>query len=263
MAWRLNRNRNFITIWTQSAWIAGLTFGLSWLLFQSLVGAEGGSAWHLILGIAFLLLLITAWMQFNKPLSEFLTLGLGRNKAVVVVMAALLAWVVVDFTLDRNASNQGHRLSSEEIAEGLKPGLRAPDFILQDQAGHDIRLSQYQGQTVLLNFWASWCPPCKVEMPYMQDFYEKYKQDDVVILSVNMTHLEKSPQDPQTFAMDHGLTFPIVYDEQGSATALYNVVAYPTTYAISPDGIISERFQGAIDEDRMIRAVRKATNHDG
>lgn len=151
----------------------------------------------LFYALMFGVLLTVSWLRFQAPLPQFLTLGLGKNRAVLVVMAALFAWVIYDFTSntasEREAAAPPHQEGSQEIAaEGLKPGLRAPDFTLTDSEGREIKLSDYRGQTVLLNFWASWCPPCKVEMPYMQDFYEKHQDEDVIILAVNMTHLEKA-----------------------------------------------------------------------
>lgn len=264
-ALRWNRKRGEFGLLLKSALLSAFASGTAGYLFQWLWADSASVTSSLFYALLFGVLLTVCWLRFQAPLSQFLTLGLGRNRAVLVVMAALFAWVIYDFTSntasEREAAAPPHQEGSQEIAaEGLKPGLRAPDFTLTDSEGREIKLSDYRGQTVLLNFWASWCPPCKVEMPYMQDFYEKHQDEDVIILAVNMTHLEKSMSEVQSFVEKNGITFPVLYDQHGENTGRYDVVAYPTTYVISPGGIVSERFQGAIDEDIMARAYRKASD---
>ncbi|WP_127592324.1 redoxin domain-containing protein [Paenibacillus lautus] len=264
-ALRWNKKREDSGLLLKSALLSAFASGWAGYVFQWLwadgVGLNSSLFYMLLYGT----LLTMSWLQFHSPLTRFLTLGLGRNGAVLLIIGALFVWVIYDFA-STSASQKEAIVSPnvegkpEAVAEGLKPGLRAPDFTLMNREGQEIKLSDYRGQTVLLNFWASWCPPCKVEMPYMQDFYDKYQDENVIILAVNMTHLENSMSEVQSFVEKNGLTFPVLYDQNGTSTRQYEVVAYPTTYVISPDGIISERFQGAIDEDLMVRAYRKASN---
>lgn len=259
---RWNKSRVNSGLLLKSAMLSAFASGLAGSIFQWL-WADGASVTiSLFYIVLFGVLLILSWLQFQKPLTHYLTLGLGRNRAVLLLMSALFIWVIYDFASnsaserDAGAPSQGEH--ADHIIEGLKPGLRAPDVALLNLEGQEVKLSDYRGQTVLLNFWASWCPPCKVEMPYMQDFYDKHQDEDVVILAVNMTHLETNMSEVQAFVEQNGLTFPVLYDRNGENTKSYEVVAYPTTYVISPNGIISERFQGAINEDLMEQAYRKA-----
>jgi peroxiredoxin len=116
-------------------------------------------------------------------------------------------------------------------------GFLAPDFTLQDAQGRSIRLSELRGSPVLLNLWASWCPPCKAEMPAMQKTYDRYAGQGFTILAVNTTF-----QDDKTAALDfaaqHSLTFPILFDEDGSVSRAYQVRSMPTSFFIDRQGVI-------------------------
>src|SRR5690606_2618204 len=96
-----------------------------------------------------------------------------------------------------------------------------------------------------------------VEMPHMQRFYEDYKQQDVVILGVNLTPTEEKTNNVMSFVKDYGLTFPILLDSEGTVMQTYQVVAYPTTYLLDSSGVIREKYQGAINYDTMKEAVSK------
>lgn len=185
-----------------------------------------------------------------------------KNGIAILILIGLIAWGIYDYSSKRDETqtqmSNGNMEVDETIPEGLKVGNRAPAFSLQTKDGESIQLSDYRGKTVLLNFWASWCPPCKIEMPYMQDFYEEYQDKDTVVLAVNMTHLEKNAEDPGTFLEEVGATFPMVYDLQGEVTDKYKIVAYPTTYVLNKQGIITDRFQGAIDHSIMVKAYEKS-----
>ncbi|MGG4096567.1 redoxin domain-containing protein [Paenibacillus lautus] len=264
IALRWNKNRKDSGLLLKSALLSAFASGLAGYVFQWLWADGAGLNSSLFYMLLFGTLLTMSWLQFHSPLTRFLTLGLGRNGAVQLIIGALFVWAIYDFASTSVSEREAlvspnDKNNPEAVAEGLKPGLRAPDFTLMNREGQEIKLSDYRGQTVLLNFWASWCPPCKVEMPYMQDFYDKHQDENVIILAVNMTHLENSMSEVQSFVEQNGLTFPVLYDQNGASTRRYEVVAYPTTYVISPDGLISERFQGAVDEDLMIRAYRKAS----
>lgn len=111
-----------------------------------------------------------------------------------------------------------------------------------------LKLSDYRGQMVMLNFWASWCPPCRVEMPHMETYYQE--DDNIEILAVNMTTLERGSREKvPEFVEKHGLTFPILMDEEGDVKDLYKVMVYPTTYIVNEEGIITDRINIPLDVD--------------
>lgn len=149
---------------------------------------------------------------------------------------------------------EGIQDTSVDQESGLEINEYAPDFELENLAGEKVRLSDYKGKKVILNFWATWCPPCRVEMPFMQNYYETYKEDaNVEILAVNMTKIERGDklENIQEFVNENNLTFPILMDQDGEIMDLYRVRAYPTTYILNTEGMISDRIVSSLDEEMM------------
>ncbi|CAM3792291.1 peroxiredoxin family protein [Marinicrinis lubricantis] len=182
-----------------------------------------------------------------------------KNVIAIIVILALVGWGIYD-SRDSQSNLEASNSTQKETAEvkvGTQVGNMAPDFQLVSLDGEEVKLTDYRGKKVLLNFWATWCPPCRVEMPHMEKFYNDFKTEEVVILGVNLTHTEESVANVPIFVADFGLTFPIVFDEKGQVSKLYQVVAYPTTYLIDSDGIIREKFQGAINYEIMDQSVSK------
>ncbi len=134
-----------------------------------------------------------------------------------------------------------------------QPGFLAPDFTLATLDGGSLRLSELRGKPVLLNFWASWCAPCKAEMPAMQRVYAEYRDAGLTILAVNATH-QDTLSAAGAFAADRGLTFPILTDVDGSTGALYKVRALPTTFFIDADGNIVDMIIGGPMSEALLRA---------
>lgn len=145
----------------------------------------------------------------------------------------------------------------EDLPVGLEKGNLAPDFELTDMEGNPVKLSDYRGKAVLLNFWASWCPPCRAEMPHMEKLYNKYKDENFNILAVNLTNTEKNSGDAEKFVKELGLTFTIPMDVKGEAGSDYNIMAYPTSYFIDSDGVIREKVLGALNEEYMEKEIKK------
>ncbi|MBU8771162.1 TlpA disulfide reductase family protein [Cytobacillus oceanisediminis] len=145
----------------------------------------------------------------------------------------------------------------EDLPVGLEKGNLAPDFELTDMEGNPVKLSDYRGKAVLLNFWASWCPPCRAEMPHMEKLYNKYKDENFDILAVNLTNTEKNSGDAEKFVKELGLTFTIPMDVKGEAGSEYNIMAYPTSYFIDSDGVIREKVLGALNEEYMEKEIKK------
>lgn len=141
---------------------------------------------------------------------------------------------------------------------GIAEGNMAPDFELGLASGETVKLSDYRGKKVILNFWATWCPPCKAEMPHMQKYYEKNKDNDMTILAVNLTALDKGRDAIDQFVKDYGLTFPIALDEKNKVGTEYQALTIPTSYIISPDGIITKKYVGPMDEDIMEKLLKEA-----
>ncbi|MRX70712.1 redoxin domain-containing protein [Bacillus lacus] len=137
----------------------------------------------------------------------------------------------------------------KEPVIGLESGNAAPDFTLETIRGETVTLSDLKGKKVLLNFWATWCPPCREEMPAMEKIHEGYGES-VVVLAVNFTSSESSRENVSQFVNDLELTFPVVLDNEG-INADYQIFNYPTTYVLNEDGIIESKYVGGMTYDIM------------
>lgn len=120
-----------------------------------------------------------------------------------------------------------------------QPGFLAPDFNLQNPQGEWVRLSDLRGQAVVINLWASWCGPCRAEMPAIQRVYDTYKERGFTVLAVNATQ-QDSQSGALTFIDEYQLTFPILFDIDGTVSKLYNLRALPSTYFVNRMGYIEE-----------------------
>lgn len=142
---------------------------------------------------------------------------------------------------------------------GLTEGEAPPPFELETLEGEAIRLSDYKGKKVILNFWATWCPPCKAEMPHMQNFYENQAEEmNTEIIAVNLTHNERAlnkHEKIREFIEEYGLTFPIPLDEDGEIGDAYRTLTIPTTYMIDTEGLIHKKIVGPMDENMMEQLV--------
>lgn len=191
-----------------------------------------------------------------------------KIRVLSMTLAAVLVLVMIVITITTNMKTKDQSSGMDEYESGniedlpddivdenidLESGLEindeAPDFELTSLTGETVKLSDYKGKMVMLNFWASWCPPCRVEMPHMETYYQEYKdEENIEILAVNMTTLERgSKEKVGEFVDKHGLTFPILMDEEGDVKDLYKVMVYPTTYIINPEGIITDKVMIPLD----------------
>ena len=177
---------------------------------------------------------------------------------IITVIAGMLGWAVFDFiqsTLE-TSEQEGRtaQAQEEQLTVGLNIGDVAPDFELQTLDGEQVKLSDYRGNPVMINFWATWCPPCRAEMPDM----EKFHQDtDVVILAVNLTDSEARLVNVRNFVEDYELTFDVLLDTDVAVADLYAIQPIPTTYMVDPDGVISYRVFGAMNYELMVQEYEK------
>jgi thiol-disulfide isomerase/thioredoxin len=156
---------------------------------------------------------------------------------------------------DMNPDQPGEEPTPEDILKGYsysKVNLPIKDFELEDLQGNTVRLSDLKGKIVFLNFWATWCPPCRNEMPHMQAFYEKY-QDDMVVLAVNPNKLEnqgfddseKAEERAREYVEEEGFTFPVLLDRDDSVWDMYRQRGIPANYMIDREGTIRYLKPGA------------------
>ncbi|MFL0504777.1 TlpA family protein disulfide reductase [Ureibacillus sp. 179-F W5.1 NHS] len=143
----------------------------------------------------------------------------------------------------------------EETNEvGIRRGNIAPNFTLETLEGEVLSLSDFKGKKVFINFWATWCPPCRAEMPDIQKFSE---DEDVLVLAINLTHTEDSLLTVDNFIQEKGFDFPVLVDENGEVAELFRVQAYPTSYMIDTSGRIQFVALGAMNYDLMVKEYKK------
>ena len=158
-------------------------------------------------------------------------------------------------------TSAAHTGADEGTAE--EQTLPAIDFTLTDQYGNTHTLSDYKGKTVFLNFWATWCPPCRAEMPDIQKLYETYDtegDDALVVLGIAAPGMgsERSEEGIKDFLNEHGYTYPVLMDTTGDIFMGYGVFSYPTTFMIDKDGNVFGYASGQLSED-MMKSIIKQT----
>lgn len=178
-----------------------------------------------------------------------------NKKIIGYIIGILLIGTMVVLMIKPNIKEVGpvEQATKQLQKEGLEKGDIPPDFELSTLTGDVVKLSELKGKKVILNFWASWCGPCKAEMPHMQQYYEKNKDySNVEVIAVNMTTQErKGIEGIENFVKSYGLTFPIPLDEEGVVIDSYKVMSIPTTYMIGTDGTINHKIIGPMDEKTM------------
>lgn len=158
------------------------------------------------------------------------------TRTIILVVMAL----AVGYTLYANMNKDKN--------QKVEIGKPAPDFVLVDMEGNKHRLSEYKGQGVLLNFWATWCKPCEREMPYIENQYQQFKDQGVQVLAVNSSESELVIN---KFVERKGLNFPVMIDKDGQVQAAYGIYNLPHTFLIDKAGNVVESHTGELDEKTL------------
>ncbi|ADU29596.1 redoxin domain-containing protein [Evansella cellulosilytica] len=175
-----------------------------------------------------------------------------KNLLIGALLVGMIVWAIIDSIEWNTEETAKVGVSNEEV--GIFIGDIAPDFQLTTLDGDRVKLSDYRGQKIMLNFWATWCPPCRAEMPDMQRAYE---ENDIIILAVNLTETESRVENVETFADDFELTFPILLDERTEVADLFAVQPVPTSFMIDTTGRIEHVAIGPMNEDMIIQKINE------
>jgi cytochrome c biogenesis protein CcmG/thiol:disulfide interchange protein DsbE len=167
--------------------------------------------------------------------------------SVVALLISLFAW----------------QLATKEQARGLTSALErgetppAPAFTLARLAGEgEISLASLRGKAVVLNFWASWCEPCKEESPRLESAWRRYRDQDVVFVGIDVNDFKG---DARKFVERYGLTYPILHDGQGSTIGRYGVTGFPETWFVGRNGnLVGARVQGPVNDSELNEYIRRA-----
>ena len=172
--------------------------------------------------------------------------------ALVVVIGGLFTWR--ELLADDGEAGTALGVAAESLK--VEVGEPAPDFTLETPSGELVSLSDFRGQVVVLNFWATWCTPCRAEMPEFQALWAEHEvAGDLMVLAVN---LQESKAQVDGFVEDFGLTFPVVLDASGEVLDKYGLPGLPGTFFIDADGVLRSRVLGPLDGDRLREGVATA-----
>ncbi|KGR75737.1 thiol-disulfide oxidoreductase ResA [Ureibacillus sinduriensis] len=160
-----------------------------------------------------------------------------KKRSIVRSLILLVLFGAIVFTVFSS--------STKEKVEMLQVGDEAPDFELVDLNGEKHRLSEYAGQGLFLNFWGTWCEPCKREFPIIDRKYQEYRNQGVQVLAVNIAESDFAVRN---YIESKELTFPVVIDKEKSVMNAYNIKPLPTTFLINPDGEIIKIITGEMNE---------------
>jgi cytochrome c biogenesis protein CcmG, thiol:disulfide interchange protein DsbE len=155
-----------------------------------------------------------------------------------------LAWIVI--SADKSGASTAGKIPAPQ------KGFLAPHFELRTPGGETVKLSDLQGQAVLVNLWATWCPPCREEMQTIEKVYQEYKAQGFTVLAVNMTY-QDDPLAVMPFVGKQRLTFPILLDETGDMANAYQLRSLPSSYFIGRDGRIHEVVIGGPMAEALLR----------
>ncbi len=191
----------------------------------------------------------------------------GRNNILLISGAILIGLAAAMLLFGGDLFNKTDsadlpQVSDEEPVSALgdiqQIGAPAYDFTLQNLDGNAVTLSDLQGRPVILNFWATWCAPCRIEMPEFQTVYENHPDGEIAIVAVNLD--EPVDRVSKFFRDDLGLTFTALLDEGGVIADKYGVFTYPTTYFINEDGVVTASHRGSLTEEYIEDYLADATN---
>lgn len=183
-----------------------------------------------------------------------------KKLLAILILAGLVGYTIytqiqaktneqtAESNIETNPYNPGEKVG-EAITKGPLLQEVAPDFELQALDGSTVKLSDLKGKRVFINFWASWCPPCRDEMPEIEEFSKENK--DVIVLAINLRNTERSDEIVQKYIQEGNYTFKVLLDKKGKVGNQYKVLTLPTSFFVNTDGVIQYKFIGPLTLKKM------------
>lgn len=260
-----------------SAFVLGFTFSFGWtpcigpILASVLIMASGSSSGMvanlliIVYTIGFILPFIIVAIFYSKLFKSIDKMknymGIIKKICGIILIISGL-FMFFNGVTNINKNKQYNNIEKSEIIdEDEKENIEeiAIDFTLKDQYGNEHTLSEYRGKTIFLNFWATWCPPCKGEMPEIEEIYNEYgkNKEDIIILGVAAPNLgrEGSEEEIANFLSENNYTFPVVMDFGGELVYKCDISGFPTTFIINEEGEIIHKVVGAMDKETMKKMI--------
>jgi thiol-disulfide isomerase/thioredoxin len=180
-----------------------------------------------------------------------------KNLWKFIILVLLSAIMIIIFTLDMRSNAHAEinekDLVFQELKVGTSFGELAPDFRGETLDGETIRLSDLQGKIVLINVFASWCGPCRLEMPHMVNTYEQLNLDEFAFIGIN---LQESPEAVVQFQREFNINFPLIINERGDLTSnLFKPIGLPTTWFVDSHGVVRYVYSGAMTDEILLRIL--------
>lgn len=175
-----------------------------------------------------------------------------RKRSTIIIILLIVICIVFAYfylsyreeKIQREREVEYERLYPSLGIQRVDPPEEAEDFTLKTLKGETVSLKDYRGRLIFLNFWATWCGPCRAEMPSMQRLWEEFKEEDFVILAINIQEESKLVS---SFMNERSLSFPVLLDEKGKVARTYGIRGIPTTFFLNPEGEIIGKAVGARD----------------
>ena len=187
---------------------------------------------------------LAAWLGKQITVNRYVNSVVVQNVPPALQQDAIRTWTnELQTTADVEI-----RLGASGNQKAAKVGEPAPDFVLATPTGQTMQLANLRGRPVLLNFWATWCPPCKIEMPDLEAIHQKYADRGLAVVAVDQ---QEAPAAVQAYFNEMGLSFPTVIDSTGEIFNLYRAVALPMSYFVDSDGIVRIHHRGLMTREQM------------
>jgi thiol-disulfide isomerase/thioredoxin len=177
------------------------------------------------------------------------------NKLIILILILVLSLVLascatpaITNTTASTPAVSEPTSGESETEEPVREVVYAPEFELEDLDGNIVRLADLKGKNILVNFWATWCPFCVDEMPDLQLLYEKYKDDDFIVLAINV---QESKEKAGGYLKEAGIDLPVLLDKDSRIAALYGATSIPLTIAVNKDGVAVTGYRGKLTLDQM------------